>query len=96
MGQRRSSARASRLHPVASLHRQIRSAAARQRFERTHPPHRRADIDRLGKSDGVVAPAYADEFARRIAHARVAMSDGAGHIPHFEQAQKVAQLVGDF
>jgi pimeloyl-ACP methyl ester carboxylesterase len=41
-------------------------------------------------------PAYADEFARRIAHARAAMLDGAGHMPHFEQAQRVAKLLGDF
>jgi pimeloyl-ACP methyl ester carboxylesterase len=49
-----------------------------------------------GKADGVIAPAYADEFAQRIAHARVAMLDGAGHMPHFEQAQRVAKLVGEF
>jgi pimeloyl-ACP methyl ester carboxylesterase len=49
-----------------------------------------------GKADGVIAPAYADEFAKRIAHARVAMLDGAGHMPHFEQAQNVANLVGEF
>ena len=49
-----------------------------------------------GKADGIIAPAYADEFAKRIAHARVAMLDGAGHLPHFEQAQSVAKLVGEF
>ncbi|MGA8499702.1 MAG: hypothetical protein WB764_29760 [Xanthobacteraceae bacterium] len=44
----------------------------------------------------IIAPAYADEFARRIAHARVAMLDGAGPMPHFEQAGNVAKLVGEF
>jgi pimeloyl-ACP methyl ester carboxylesterase len=49
-----------------------------------------------GKADGIVAPAYADEFAKRIAGAQVAMLDGAGHMPHFEQALGVAKLVGEF
>jgi pimeloyl-ACP methyl ester carboxylesterase len=49
-----------------------------------------------GKADGIVAPVYVDEFARRIAHARVTLLDGAGHLPHFEQAQGVATLVGEF
>jgi pimeloyl-ACP methyl ester carboxylesterase len=48
------------------------------------------------KADGIIAPAYADEFAKRIAHARVARIDGAGHMPHFEQALNVAKLVGEF
>jgi pimeloyl-ACP methyl ester carboxylesterase len=42
-----------------------------------------------GKADGIIAPAYADEFARGIALARVAMMDGVGHMPHFEQAENV-------
>ena len=49
-----------------------------------------------GKADGIIAPAYAEEFAKRITHARVAMLDGAGHMPHFEQAESVAKLVGEF
>jgi pimeloyl-ACP methyl ester carboxylesterase len=49
-----------------------------------------------GKADGIIAPAYADDFATRIAHARVAQFDRAGHLPHFEQAAKVAGLVGEF
>jgi pimeloyl-ACP methyl ester carboxylesterase len=32
----------------------------------------------------------------RIADARVAMLDGVGHKPHFEQAGNVAKLVGEF
>jgi pimeloyl-ACP methyl ester carboxylesterase len=49
-----------------------------------------------GKADGVIAPAYAQEFARRIAGARVALIDGAGHLPHQEQAERVAQVLRDF
>jgi len=49
-----------------------------------------------GKADGIIAPAYANEFAKRIAQARVAMLDGAGHMPHFEQAENVAALVEKF
>ena len=49
-----------------------------------------------GKADGVTAPAYAEEFAKRIAHAHVTLLDGAGHLPHFEQAQTVARAVGEF
>ena len=49
-----------------------------------------------GNADDIIAPAYADEFAKRIANARVAMLDGAGHMPHFEQAQTVANRVGEF
>ena len=37
-----------------------------------------------------------EEFSQRVAHARVAMLDGAGHMPHFEQASNVAKLVGEF
>jgi pimeloyl-ACP methyl ester carboxylesterase len=49
-----------------------------------------------GKQDGVIAAAYADEFARRIAGSRVALIDGAGHLPHLEQLEAVARLVRDF
>jgi pimeloyl-ACP methyl ester carboxylesterase len=49
-----------------------------------------------GKRDGVIAPAYADEFARRIADSRVEMIEGAGHLPHLEQAEHVARLMRDF
>jgi pimeloyl-ACP methyl ester carboxylesterase len=49
-----------------------------------------------GKADGIIAPTYAEEFARRIVNSRVAMLDGAGHMPHFEQAENVAKLVGEF
>jgi pimeloyl-ACP methyl ester carboxylesterase len=49
-----------------------------------------------GKGDGVIAPAYADEFARRIANSRVTMIDDAGHLPHLEQPEKVNRAVRDF
>jgi pimeloyl-ACP methyl ester carboxylesterase len=49
-----------------------------------------------GKADGVIAPAYAGEFARRIANSRVEMIEGAGHLPHLEQSRHVAAAVRDF
>jgi pimeloyl-ACP methyl ester carboxylesterase len=49
-----------------------------------------------GKADGVIAPAYAEEFGRRIANSRIAMIEAAGHLPHLEQADAVARLVSDF
>jgi pimeloyl-ACP methyl ester carboxylesterase len=49
-----------------------------------------------GTHDRIVPPAYAEEFARRIAGARVATVDGVGHAPHLEQPHRVARLVGDF
>jgi pimeloyl-ACP methyl ester carboxylesterase len=49
-----------------------------------------------GKADGIIAPSYADDFAKRIVHARVTLLDDTGHLPHFEQAAKVAGLVGQF
>ena len=49
-----------------------------------------------GKADGVIAPAYADEFARRIVNSRVLLFDGAGHMPHLERPHAVAGAVRDF
>ena len=49
-----------------------------------------------GAEDRVVAPAYADEFAQRIAKSRVEMIDGAGHLPHLEQSDRVARAMRDF
>jgi len=49
-----------------------------------------------GGADGVIPPAYAEEFARRIANSRVALIDAAGHVPHLEQAEHVGRLVRDF
>jgi pimeloyl-ACP methyl ester carboxylesterase len=49
-----------------------------------------------GKDDRLVPPLYADEFGRRLPGARVEILDQAGHLPHREQPQAVARLVGDF
>jgi len=49
-----------------------------------------------GAADGVIAPAYAEEFARRIPNSRVELIEAAGHLPHLEQADRVARLVRDF
>jgi pimeloyl-ACP methyl ester carboxylesterase len=49
-----------------------------------------------GKDDRLVPPAHADEFARRIAGARVETVDRAGHAPHLERPEPVARLVRDF
>jgi pimeloyl-ACP methyl ester carboxylesterase len=49
-----------------------------------------------GKSDGIIASAYAQEFGKRIAGARVELIDKAGHLPHLEQAEPVTKLVRAF
>jgi pimeloyl-ACP methyl ester carboxylesterase len=49
-----------------------------------------------GQADGIIAPAYAEEFARRIPNSRVVRIDGAGHLPHLEQPQQVAAAVQEF
>ena len=49
-----------------------------------------------GKTDRVIDPAYAQEFAKRIAGAKCVMIDGAGHLPHIEDADPVAKAVREF
>ena len=49
-----------------------------------------------GKQDGIIAPAYAQEFSRRIANSRVEEIEAAGHLPHVEQPERVAALVREF
>jgi pimeloyl-ACP methyl ester carboxylesterase len=49
-----------------------------------------------GKDDRLVPPAHADDFARRIAGARVEIVEQAGHAPHLERPEPVARLVRDF
>jgi pimeloyl-ACP methyl ester carboxylesterase len=49
-----------------------------------------------GRKDGVIAPDYAQEFARRIANSRVALIEAAGHLPHLEQPDRVAGIVREF
>ena len=49
-----------------------------------------------GKTDGIIDPAYAHEFAKSIAGARVELIDNAGHLPHLENSEAVARTVRDF
>jgi pimeloyl-ACP methyl ester carboxylesterase len=49
-----------------------------------------------GKADRIIAPAYAQEFAGRIAGARIELIDQAGHLPHLEQPEAVAKAVRGF
>jgi pimeloyl-ACP methyl ester carboxylesterase len=49
-----------------------------------------------GNQDSLVPPVYAEEFARRIAGSRVEYVDGAGHMLHLEQLDRVAGLVAQF
>jgi pimeloyl-ACP methyl ester carboxylesterase len=49
-----------------------------------------------GTADGIVLPDYAQDFAQRIANARVELIGDAGHLPHLERPRKVAQLVSRF
>jgi pimeloyl-ACP methyl ester carboxylesterase len=49
-----------------------------------------------GKQDGIIAAAYAEEFARRIAGSRVELVDQAGHLPHLEQPEPVTQVTRAF
>lgn len=49
-----------------------------------------------GKADRLAPPGYADEFAKRIADARVELLDGAAHLPQLEQQAATSRLVGDF
>jgi len=49
-----------------------------------------------GRADRIAAPVYADEFARRIAGAQIALIDGAGHLPHLEREERVVGAVTGF
>lgn len=49
-----------------------------------------------GQADRVIDPAYAQEFAKRIAGAKPLMVDGAGHLPHLEKLEAVAKAVEAF
>jgi pimeloyl-ACP methyl ester carboxylesterase len=49
-----------------------------------------------GKADRVIQPAYADEFATRIAGAKTALIDNAGHLPHLEQTDAAVKAVREF
>jgi pimeloyl-ACP methyl ester carboxylesterase len=45
---------------------------------------------------GLGALLNAQEFVNRIANSRVELIDGAGHVPQWEQLEKVAPLVVNF
>jgi pimeloyl-ACP methyl ester carboxylesterase len=49
-----------------------------------------------GKADGIIAPCYAQEFAKSIAGARVELIDKSGHLPHLENPEPVQKAVRDF
>jgi pimeloyl-ACP methyl ester carboxylesterase len=49
-----------------------------------------------GEADRIIAPAYAAEFAKRIAGAKTMLIDNAGHLPHLEQTDAVLKAVGRF
>jgi pimeloyl-ACP methyl ester carboxylesterase len=49
-----------------------------------------------GEGDGIIDAAYAQEFARRIAGAQVELIAKAGHMPHIEQPETVAEKVLSF
>ena len=49
-----------------------------------------------GNADRIIAPAYAQEFARRIAGARLRLIEKAGHLPHLEQPDAVASAASEF
>ncbi len=49
-----------------------------------------------GNADGIVAPVYAQEFAQRIAGAKVELIDHAGHLPQLEQQQRAVAAIAKF
>lgn len=51
-----------------------------------------------GKQDALVPPEYAKEFSDRMVNAtvRTEILDGAGHMPQFEQRERVSGLVKEF
>ena len=86
-----------------------RPVKPRQLAKKLHvPEHRLREFKRLIKQlvksgklayadkHRIVPPIYADEFAKRIAGARVKLIASAGHLAHLEQAEPVAKAVLDF
>jgi pimeloyl-ACP methyl ester carboxylesterase len=49
-----------------------------------------------GQQDGVISPRYSQEFAERIQDTRVVLVDDAGHLPHAEQPERVAEVMREF
>ena len=50
----------------------------------------------VGEDDAITPPDAARYMAERIAHARLEIVEGAGHMTPVEQPQRFAALVGDF
>jgi pimeloyl-ACP methyl ester carboxylesterase len=49
-----------------------------------------------GNADGIIAPIYAQEFAKGISGARIELIDKAAHLPHLEQSETVLEAVRRF
>ncbi len=49
-----------------------------------------------GERDGIIAPAYAQEFAKRIAGSRADLIANAAHLPHLEQPEAVLKAMRGF
>jgi pimeloyl-ACP methyl ester carboxylesterase len=49
-----------------------------------------------GEDDRLISSVYAQEFADRIADARIEIIEDAGHVPQWEQLEHVSALVLDF
>lgn len=49
-----------------------------------------------GAQDRIMHPDYAADFAALIADARIEIVDGAGHLPQFEQPERVGDLISAF
>lgn len=49
-----------------------------------------------GAGDKLIPPAYAAEFQKLIAGARVTMIEDAGHLPHIERPEAFVEAVGGF
>jgi pimeloyl-ACP methyl ester carboxylesterase len=49
-----------------------------------------------GAQDGLVHPAYGEDFRELIAGSRLELVDGAGHMPQLEQAEATIGVITDF
>ena len=49
-----------------------------------------------GDSDRIIAPAYAQEFAKKIPGARVTTIERAGHLPQLERPDAVLEVLSGF
>jgi pimeloyl-ACP methyl ester carboxylesterase len=49
-----------------------------------------------GNADRIITPVYAQEFAQKIAGARIELIERAGHLPHLEQPAAVVKALSSF